>query len=561
MIPSIKKIFNSSKYYVEFKKYSTGFTSSIAILVIANSLIHLYGIAVPVLAKNVIDSAVYYNLDNFTLYLSLFIINVVLTIITGMFMKYRTSVLTERMRNKLQYTFISNLYKTDWNEYSSYHSGDIMTRITRDINAIINFYTGILPSFIAFVLQLLIASYLVFKYDLSLALFALLFTPIVSVMGLLFGRKIKPLQAKINKYEGFYRSNISEMIHNLIIIVSFNHEKHSLKKLEELQEEKVSTVLNLTKTIIKVNTFIEFGFVISSFVILGWGAIKISEGIITFGTYLAISQLVSKIRYPLVQLGKLVPKYVSTLVSIDRCKSFMIDRPNKLEGHVQSKALGLKVQNVHFSYKSDSPLIEDISFDIAPKEKVAIIGASGVGKSTLMRLILGILTPNQGTITVYDTDSHLNTNHYYSYVPQGNTLFTGTISENLKIANEDAKEEEMIEALKHACAYEFINLLPNGLNSNIGERGLGLSEGQLQRICIARALLRNKPILLLDEATSALDQVTEEKVISNIYQHYPEKTMIAVTHRLSILGYVDTIINLEDVLISTDNVNTTKSIN
>lgn len=544
---SIKKLFNSSKYLKELFQSSNGFRIPILVIIFLNILFHVMGVATPLLTKFIIDSAIYKELDNFKLYLFSFGLLMIMTLIMQSFIKYYTSKFTEKMRNHLQKNFMNNLFNLNFNNYSQYHTGDIMTRVTRDINGILSFYSVILPSIFALIIQLFFSMIIILKYDAVLGLYALIIAPFIAIISLLFGKKIKPLQNKINTFEGSYRSTLNEMIQNLTIIKSFEYEDIASVKIDQQQQNRLQLIVNKLKTIVLINGLIDFFYALSSFVVLGLGAYRISQGFITFGMYTAIVQLVAKIRYPVMELTKLIPQYVSILSSLDRCEPFFKEKTIKDNIISTEENLGLKIDSLSFGYTSDKFIFKDLNINVKPNEKIALIGASGIGKSTLMKLILNLLTPQNGLITLYNSKEYENSIHHYTYVPQGNTLFSGSIVENLRVGNPNANIDEMNLALKHACADDFVNNLPLGINTILGENGFGFSEGQIQRICIARALLHSRPIILLDEATSALDQLTEEKLLKNIYENYPNKTLIAITHKVSVLHFIDHIINLETI--------------
>ena len=304
-----------------------------------------------------------------------------------------------------------------------------------------------------------------------------------------------------------------------------------------------------------VSIFIKFGlfsfFSLGYYIVMIWGAVQISEGNITYGTLLAFLQLVSQIRGPLESVSGIIPQYYSTIASAERVielENGNSDAEPKKSEELKSIGNGfefLNVDNVSFSY-DDQYVLEDCNF-VAHKGKItAIVGESGSGKSTIFKIILGLYEPQKGNITIngkIKLDTSLR--GLFAYVPQGNLVLSGTIRENLTLGNPDISDEQLINATKAAEIYELIKSMPDGFETELGERGAGLSEGQIQRISIARALLTDAPVLLLDEATSALDETTESKLLSNI-RSLESKTIIFVTHRNTSLKICDSVIHCED---------------
>ena len=278
---------------------------------------------------------------------------------------------------------------------------------------------------------------------------------------------------------------------------------------------------------------------------------QVAAKVITFGTMSVFMTLVNRIQAPIMQLAQQIPKVVNILASAGRVIELQeIAEEEKKEEHIEAKTLGLKVDGLTFGYSKET-VIEDASFEIRPGEAVAIVGESGIGKTTLVRIIMSFLNPVSGSLEFYNEngqseEANAGIRKYISYVPQGNTLFSGTIRENIRMGNIEATEEEMLDALRMASGYDFVMELENGLDTIIGERGHGLSEGQAQRIAIARTLVRKAPFMILDEATSALDEATEQKVIDGLNNLIPKPTCLIITHRRSILQYCDREICIKD---------------
>jgi len=546
IILQLKKIIGSKSYIAKFSEYGKGFYKDLLRIIIIDSITPLIGIISILIFKEAIDFAIEANSTKAIIYLCVYAIASIITTILRALVGYKRNLSGEKLRNHLQRKFIQSYYSMNWRQTINIHTGDIVTRLTKDLGSIVQFYINTVPSIIALLLEFIVAFIIVLQFDAKLGIVVMFLAPLVILGSTLLGRKIKPIQNKLNNKEGDYRSLLNESIQNSIIVKTFQNQSRISKLLQDLQESKFLLYSKQTKTIVLANFIVQLGFSLTTIIVFIWGTIQISKGIITFGVFLALIQLMSRIQNPIFRLSKLLPQYINVLSAIDRCEDFLVEIPlYRIPEKITNDKYGINIKNITFGYTVENPIISNFSEIIKPGEKVAIIGSSGIGKTTLLRLIMNMFEPSNGEIyTECKTSIHPNREEFYTYVPQGNTLFSGSVKSNLMFGNPYASEEEMYHALEVACAKSFISSLPEGLNSSLGERGTGLSEGQLQRICIARALLRESPILLLDEATSALDIETEEAVIYNISSKFPNKTLIAITHRPSILTIVDRTITI-----------------
>lgn len=545
----VKLFTNFGPEYKKLSRYIKGNKKPFFFLIFLESIVYTIGIVLAILSKNVIDNVIDNNMRLFGYFVIAYGFLAFLGLGLNSYLSYFKSRFNLKLTNHIQKNFFKSYCTQDWFDVSHYHSGDVVTRITKDVSSIVAFFTSIAPSVIALVIQLAIAFAVAVNYDKTLGIFGFATLPIIVIISLVFGDKMKKQQREINQKEGQYRAFINESIQNILVIKTFQNEPSKIKRLMKLQGQKFNLIIRKTKIVVYSAAVIDIGYTISSVIAFTWGTYRISQGIITFGMFTAIMQLLSRMQSPIAQLSRLLPQYISSTAAVERCEPFeTFDKelcqlkPCK---HYPL-ALGLKVNHVSFAYNtSKENVIDDLSFDIKPGSKVAIIGKSGVGKTTLLKVIMDLYKPKNGAITAYNSEeNHDNSPDFYSYVPQGNTLFSGTIKSNLLLAKSDASDEEIMLALDHACALDFIRELPLTLDTPLGEQGNGLSEGQLQRICVARSLLRQAPVLLLDEATSALDQKTEAELIHRIYLNYPHKTVIAITHRPAILDFVDYTIEL-----------------
>ena len=422
-----------------------------------------------------------------------------------------------------------------------------MTRLTSDAGAIADGIIGTIPNIIILFVELLMVFVTLFIYSPLLAVFAMLVAPVAALVSFFLGKKLKKLQIKVQESESNYRSFLQESLANLLVVKSFSNEDYSVDRLTTLREERFKWVFKKTKMSIASSTVMSMTFQLGYIVAFAYGAWQISTGQITYGTMTVFLTLVNRVQSPIIGLAQQIPRVVSVLASAGRVIELQnIPVEERLPEIVTSDKIGVGIENLTFGYTD-----EIVSLKIKPGEFVAIIGESGIGKTTLLRIIMSFMGNYTGKVDFFDekglTDpANANTRRFISYVPQGNTLFSGTVRENIRMGKLDATDEEMWDALKLSAGYDFVKELPNGLYTVIGERGHGISEGQAQRIAIARAFVRKAPLLILDEATSALDENTEKEVIKGLQLLEPRPTCIVVTHRKSILTYCDREIKIEN---------------
>jgi ABC-type bacteriocin/lantibiotic exporter with double-glycine peptidase domain len=339
------------------------------------------------------------------------------------------------------------------------------------------------------------------------------------------------------------QSVLQETIQNRMLIKTLESDDAMVDKLEDTQSELRKNVVKRTRFSVFSNLILNFGFALGYLFAFLWASLRMIDNTLTFGGMTAFLQLVGKIQGPARNLTQLVPAFVSVFTAAERLME-LEENPLEEQGEpIEIKApCGVRLTNVSYAYnKADGNVIDKLDFDFYPGSCTAILGETGAGKTTLIRLILALLRPSDGKIEIYNSrkskelSPRLRCN--FVYVPQGNTLMSGSIRDNLRLGRLDATDEEMYEALRAACA-DFVQELPDGLDTSCSESGGGLSEGQAQRIAIARALLRNRSVMLFDEATSALDPETEKQLLHNILAHH-DKTIIFITHRPAVVDYCD----------------------
>ena len=318
-------------------------------------------------------------------------------------------------------------------------------------------------------------------------------------------------------------------------------------RLEDTQSELRQRVVKRTKFSVFSNLILNFGFALGYLVSFLWAAVRMSAHTLTFGGMTAFLQLVNKIQGPARSLTKLVPAFVSVFTAVERLMELEEDPLEEQGDSIVLKApCGIRFEKVGFAY-DEHPIVSNLSYDFRPGSCTAILGETGAGKTTVVRLILALLRPQRGSVYIYNKEKEQLLGPLFRanfvYVPQGNTLMSGSIRENLRLGKLDATDEEMSDALRKSCA-DFVFELPQGLDTSCSEQGGGLSEGQAQRIAIARALLRNRSVMLFDEATSALDPDTERQLLQNILANH-DKTVIFITHRSAVVDYCDQVLRIE----------------
>ena len=468
------------------------------------------------------------------------------------------ALLGVKTQNRMQQYFFGRILRSKWHGIERFHSADVINRLFGDVSDIVNFMTEVLPYVVVVVAQFIASFVYLYTMNTTMAWIIIVVCPIFALLSKFYVNKMRRYSRKIKDSNSAVQAIIQETIQHKMVIKILEQGQAMVNRLERRQSLLRCQVKSRARFSIMAKTAINLGFTGSSLVGMVYGIFMLNDGAITVGVLFAFTQLIGKIQRPLLDMMRLLPSFISSFTSSERLmelEELPLEKMNEVETPeskskndvVENRPVGIRFTDVNYSYNGKRQVLNQFSFDFKPGEFTIILGETGAGKTTLLRLMVALAEPQNGEVCVYDesgtevvTPEH---RRLFSYVPQGNTLFSGTIRDNLLLANPDATIEEMYEALRLAKA-EFVNDLPDKLYTMCGEQGGGLSEGQAQRIAIARAILRPCKILLLDEATSALDMSTAEGVLQNIKQHFEGITIILVTHRTTATNYATTTLRL-----------------
>ena len=547
-IHDLKEFFIKIKWILSHAKPVIPFLIFTTVISSASSLISVYN---TLISKSLIDNAIGGNTSQVIKYLIIMISitlgMMLLNPITSLLSTHASTKLNQNIQNKM----FEHIEYSSWLEQSKFHSVSLLTRITSDVATISSTLLSTIPNIISILVTLLASFSTLIYLAPSIAIIAIFIGPFLVLVSRYFSKKLKDLYKKAQEEDVKYRAFIQESVQNIMIVKTFCMEKINMDRLIQIQNNKYNIAMKNTKLSAMTGLAMSLCSNLAYFTIFCWGALNISTGVTTYGTFTAMLQLYGKVQSPFSSLASMFPGLISTIAAAERLMEL---EEIPLEKSSEKEVIDfinpeITFEDVSFEYKKGIKIINDINLTIPYGETIAFVGPSGEGKTTLIRLILALINPSSGKVYLKENNKKDSFNRDYrnliSYVPQGNTLFSGTIEDNLRYGNFEATEEEIYEALKTACALDFVNELENGIKTVIGEKATGISEGQAQRIAIARSFLRKKPILILDEATSALDPETEVSVLKSVKSLPHKPTCIIITHRPSALNICHRIIRLE----------------
>ena len=544
-------LYNIGKGY---KRYMVGF-------LLINLLSMVISLASSIAGKYVVDAATGFQTDFFFKYIFIMLITSLVSIAfsaaSGMFSSY----VNERFAFSIKAKMYDRVQRSVWYKLSKYHSGDLLSRLTSDIDTVASSIISLVPNLIVTVLQLAIVLSILIIYDPTLAIIGLVVGPIGMIAGIMYRKKYSTYQRKLRESQSEYYSFFQESLSNIGVIKTFQLEGANNKRFKEIRDGRMNLVMKSSVLGSIMGSVMRLVYSMGYIVAFSWCAYRLSEATTyinsaglevatyTYGTMTLFLTLVGQVQGSIRSLGSVIPSMYSLVVCAKRIREI-----TELEDEVYDdketmpETVSLKVNHVDFTYENDK-VLNDLDMIIPAHKFVGIVGSSGAGKTTFIRLLLSLITPDSGTLEYIDEKNNVeiaspSSRRFISYVPQGNTLMSGTIRSNLLTGNKSATEEQMWQALEMANADEFVKNHPQQLDCVISEKAGGLSEGQAQRISIARALLRDRPVLILDEATSALDEDTEAAIFERITKQ-SNKTCFIITHRRSMLKYCDMIMEID----------------
>lgn len=472
-----------------------------------------------------------------------------------------TTKVNVKIQNELQLQVYGTIFNAQWESLREYRKGDLINRINSDASLIASGAVSWWPTVITFAAKFIYTFVLIVMNDPIMAAIALMSAPVSALLSRFMIRKMHNHSLKVKELSADIMSYQEDSFQNLQYIKSFGISDVINKRLIKKQQEYKEESLNYNKVTVLMNIIMGLVGITVTFVSYAWGIYRLWEGFITYGTMVMFLQLTLTLSNSFNSILSVIPTTINlgtsaariiSLENLPEEKSTPTAEEKKFINSNFKSGVSINCSSLSFSYsdKQSERVLKNAGFSAGIGETIAIIGGSGIGKTTFFRLLLGLLEPTEGEITFKGNNNDTikagpSTRELIAYVPQGNTIISGTVAENLRLIKKDATDEEIITALKLSCAYDFVSKLPQGINSQIGESGNGFSEGQIQRISIARALIKDAPVLLFDEVTSALDEETEGRLLHNIQTHFKNKTIIFVTHKLNALDISDKVYKID----------------
>lgn len=450
------------------------------------------------------------------------------------------------LRNRLRQNLFEHILKSHWSGRETFHSGDMLNRMEEDVRTVTDLLAGSIPSAGITLFQLAGAALFLFCLDHRMAVVILLIMPLALLFSKLYMKRMRHLTREIRATDSRLQSHLQENLQHRTLISTLEYTSMAADMISTLQSGLKRLVMRRNSFSIFSGLMVQAGFALGYLTAFAWGIYGLDTGTVTFGTLTAFLQLVAQVQRPVVELARQIPAFISALTSVERIDE-LTSLPLEEQGEplILKGKVGIRLENVTFAYPDGKrKVIEHFTHDFEPGSLTAVLGETGSGKSTLVRLILALLQPDEGSIALYDKSRTIPasplTRGNFVYVPQGNTLVSGTLRNNLLLGNSEATDAQMWEAL-HTAAADFAQELPQGLDTPCGEMGMGFSEGQAQRIAIARGLLRPGNIILLDEPTSSLDSDTEQTLLERLSHTIQGKTLIIITHQMQTARLCDKI--------------------
>ena len=556
-----KKIPVMKKALLWMWKYARKHMKSIVIYTVLGFASTIGGLLSSLVSKDLVDIITGHNAGALLRAFAMTVGASLFTMLISQFANYISSVISNKVANDIKADIFEVIMKTEWEEVSKFHSGELMARWSGDASIVASGILTQFPNLLLSVFRLISALYMVVRYDASFAVIALLSVPI----SLICSKKSMSRMRRANQATYATNTRMSsfqqETFTNIQTVKAFDLLPQYTRRLRRLQDDYIDSQKRYQKTSNLNSMILSLAAMATNYMSYGWGIYRVWTGAISYGTLTMFLTLSATLTGAVNSLIQFIPNTISLLNSVLRIieletlpKEDYSQQETVREfarEHIK-EGVGICTNEITYAYRGGENVLEDVSFEAYPHEVIALVGPSGEGKTTILRYLLAIIRPQSGQGYLCQgrkrTGIQLTASvrQLMAYVPQGNTMFSGSIADNMRNVKEDATDEEIIDALKLACAWDFVKKLPKGIDSQIQERGGGFSEGQAQRLSIARALLRKSPILLLDEATSALDMHTEKMVLHNIMQDEYPRTTIVTTHRPSVLKQCNRVYSIHD---------------
>ncbi len=541
--------------------YVNKYKGSVAVYIILGVVATAMSFGSSVASKYLVDAVLVRQNDVLVKYAVIVISLSVFQIVFQSGASWITAVISTRTNNEMKDEIYSKVIKSNWEEISGFHSGELLNRIEGDVTAVSAAVIGFFPNLFTKLLQFVGSLCIVLYYDRVMALLALLSAPVLVISSRFLVRTMRKYNKKSRELHGEVMSFTEESLRNIQVIKAFDLTKHYIENFKKIISNYRNVKLKYEKFSVAMTLVLSAIGLAVSYLCYGWGIYRLWQGAISVGTMTLFLQIASGLTSSFSSLASLAPNMVSVATSAGRIMEFSnystekdLDKEDaeRLLEKSADKGVSVVCENLSFTYLgSKSKVLDKISFLAQPGETIAFVGHSGSGKTTILKILLGLFSPSEGELYISSPDGEkLNitdsTRRFFAYVPQGMSVFSGTIAENLRQVAPNASDDELFEALRLASLDGFVASLENGLESVIGEGGTNLSQGQAQRIAIARAILRKAKVLIMDEATSALDLETERTVLKNIMISDPTRTVIITTHKETMLGYCDRIYRIDE---------------
>lgn len=541
--------------------YSARYKGAVLFYVLLGIASTSFGLASSIASKYLIDIITGYQTSKLAMLLIVMVGTALFSLVFDCLVDRISVKISVHINNDIQADIFDKIMDADWLALRQYSNGDILNRFNADIQTVSSNAISWLPTVVIACYRFIATFLVIWHYDGIMAIIALASAPVVLLVSRKMVKKQREYGKRVRETSSDLVSFEVEAISNFDTIKSFGVAPQYSKKIRKWQGKYKDAVLEYNLFSIGMKAFMAALGHIVQFIAFGYCLYRLWTHDITYGTMTLFLQQRSNLSSAFDKVVAIVPNFLNSSISAHRIRE-LVELPREV--HIAESArmnklskdgFEIKMKDVEFSYEEDQKVISKSGFSACPGEIVALVGPSGEGKTTMIRLLLGLIRPEEGKAVLIAkngerTEMNAETRHLFAYVPQGNTVFSGTIADNMKVVKEDASDEEVISALKTACAWEFVEKMPEGIYSSVGERGKGLSEGQAQRLAIARAILRDAPILLLDEATSSLDVATERRVLRNIIQQKPNKTCIVTTHRPSVLNMCQRVYRVVDTRVT-----------